>query len=358
MSGMNAYRDLDTSQWLALSIFASYFALILGLFYVIFARSIRWDSLGSKGWVFLGLTGASFAHTWFYMFRFMQWSFYNHESLIVASQGPLLTRFANWLVNTALFEQAWGAVCFGPFNWWWSEQLCLFTAGAWTVFIAIEGRRHGIRHLWAYMLLGQVVAISVASNLFYLALITSAPSKAKPNVCRLSPMIWGSVLLSMITVGLSPFTSDETFLPNLLVMHALLLAAVLPRRPQEPKALAMRPLVLYALIAVLSMVLRLRTTVAAYLTLPPTTRTPRSFALCAWETLHSHPAQASIGWDVVWTSFSFLIWYFTSMASEQDRSFVDIFNAVLQTAVLSAGVMAPSLFGRHVGIKEGAKKRE
>ncbi|TFK47999.1 hypothetical protein OE88DRAFT_1665003 [Heliocybe sulcata] len=70
-----------------------------------------------------------------------QWSFENYEASLGSSpEGPLsLTQIANWLVDTALFEQAWAAACAGPFNWWWSEQLCLFTAGAWTVFIISEG---------------------------------------------------------------------------------------------------------------------------------------------------------------------------------------------------------------------------
>jgi hypothetical protein len=38
-----------------------------------------------------------------------------------------------------MFEQAWKIVCEGPLRWWWSEQLCLFTAGAWTVFLFAQG---------------------------------------------------------------------------------------------------------------------------------------------------------------------------------------------------------------------------
>jgi hypothetical protein len=58
-----------------------------------------------------------------------------------------LSQIANWLVDTALFEQAWARVCMGPLNWWWSEQLCIFTAGAWTVFLAVEGARQS-RLVW------------------------------------------------------------------------------------------------------------------------------------------------------------------------------------------------------------------
>ena len=50
----------------------------------------------------------------------------------------MVERLSDWLVNTALFEQAWAVVCVELDNWWWSEQLCLFTAGPWTVFLFLE----------------------------------------------------------------------------------------------------------------------------------------------------------------------------------------------------------------------------
>lgn len=74
-----------------------------------------------------------------------QWSFRTFESspvgMSLEDDRPLY-RVANWLVHTALFEQAWYAVCFGPsaWSWWWSQQLCLFTAGAWTIFLVLEGK--------------------------------------------------------------------------------------------------------------------------------------------------------------------------------------------------------------------------
>lgn len=58
-----------------------------------------------------------------------------------AGKLSLIQRISDWTANTALFEQAWAVVCDSALNWWWSEQLCLFTAGAWTVFIYAECER-------------------------------------------------------------------------------------------------------------------------------------------------------------------------------------------------------------------------
>lgn len=67
------------------------------------------------------------------------------------------------------------------------------------------------------MVLGQLVAISVATNLFFLAL-SSTPHRKPEGVYgqRAPPILWFSVLGSLITVGLSPFTTEDTFLTNLL----------------------------------------------------------------------------------------------------------------------------------------------
>ena len=157
----------------------------------------------------------------------------------MAKTGPdesLLSRLTNWLVGTGLFEQAWAAVSFGRMNWWWSEQLCLFTVGAWTTFLATEGASeshpnpckwddlisrdptgtiHGIKYVAVYMILGQLVAISVASNLFYLALSLS-PTRPQDSTKHgfATPTLWLSILASLLTVALSPFTDTKTSSPT------------------------------------------------------------------------------------------------------------------------------------------------
>ena len=77
------------------------------------------------------------------MISFMRWSFMDYERsagvLLKNTTEPILVRVANWLRNTALFEQAWTIVCDGPLRWWWSEQLCLFTVGFWAVFLLTKG---------------------------------------------------------------------------------------------------------------------------------------------------------------------------------------------------------------------------
>jgi len=351
---------MERREMVALAIFSSYFLIILGLFTIIL-RSLRKNITRNVGnpqtLLYAVLALFSFAHTWYYMFKFLSWSFHNYERSAHVLEQQLLQRVINWLMNTELFEQAWYAVCQHTANWWWSEQLCIFTVGAWTIFLATEGWIYQVKHVWAYMLLGQLVAISVASNLFYLAL-TVAPSPPRArllSVNTLPPLLWISVLLSLGTVGLSPYTSEQTFLLNLLTMHILIFIPFLPlnRLHLFTSLFVKKRLVLWA-VASCALVLRVRTILAFFSSLqtqPTTLSTWSNFYTVAKDTLYSHPAQSSIGWDVIWTAISYISWTLTSPLTHTQSSIgktplatrlAMTFTLVLNP-VGSVGVLAPAM---------------
>lgn len=55
-------------------------------------------------------------------------------------------------------------------RFWWGQQIDLGLV-SWSVLLAIEGRRRNIPLLWCYQLLGQLVSLSFAENLFFAALL-------------------------------------------------------------------------------------------------------------------------------------------------------------------------------------------
>ncbi|KAK7457185.1 hypothetical protein VKT23_010484 [Stygiomarasmius scandens] len=276
-----------------------------------------------------------------------------------------------WLVDSALFEQAWTTVCAGPLNWWWSEQICAYTVGAWTAFLFLQGQKYKIKHIWAYMLLGQLVAISVACNLFYLALSLSPKTqKQRSQSLRAKPILWLSILTSLSTVAYTPYTSEQTFFPNLLIMHATLTIPLLyvsfgkDSSSNASGWFSISFKTLYTIVFILTSLLRIRTYISAFKAVPYYTAS-ESRLLSAinllplvealWQTLHSHPAQSSIGWDAVWTSGSFVMWAWLEGASP-----LSLRSLLVNTIVGSAGVMAPlvelvSPVVKSVGGKEGRK---
>lgn len=165
------------------------------------------------------------------------------------------------------------------------------------------------------MLLGQVVAISVASNLFYYTVATAtAPTPSSPKSSaaiqptRHAPLVlWLSVSLSLATVVYSPNTSDSTFLSNLLIMHALLVLPLIIS-PSLKNGWSIKLDTLYKVIAAASLVLHVKAGVTAVLFLPSGQRTPGAVVGALIDTLYYHPAQSSIGWDVVWTTMSAVVW--------------------------------------------------
>ncbi|KAJ7621060.1 hypothetical protein FB45DRAFT_133838 [Roridomyces roridus] len=271
------------------------------------------------------------------MFKFMAWSFSDYERSHPKRTAGMLGRVSAWLTHTSLFEQAWARVCFGRMNWWWSQQLCLFTVGAWTIFLATEGNRHQVRRVWAYMLLGQLVAISVASNLFYLSLVLAPPPPSTRSATRwASPILWLPVIVSLAAVARSPLTDEKSFLPNLLVMHAAIVLPLFAPATSNPtrRTLLSIPLpALYFLVFVVSLVLHSRTTASQGMSAVP------EFVGSAWSTLHEHPAQSSIGWDVLWTSVSFVAWLV--LQPEQDSKILTGAYLLLATPLVSVGVLAP-----------------
>jgi len=216
-----------------------------------------------------------------------------------------------------------------------------------------------IKHLWAYMLLGQVVAISVASNLFYMAICLSAPPSRseKSNSPFLAPLaLWLSIILSLITVGISPLTSERTFLPNLLLMHAFLIVPLVSRAPTRlvgKNAFSIGVPTLYSLITILALVLRIRTIMSVISDLPKENQTLKMLAISVWRVLHSHPAQSSIGWDVIWTTISFLVWRVLGpRAKGPDYLGPKLLPLASSTLVASVGVSAADEWRKDEGVDE------
>ena len=59
--------------------------------------------------------------------------------------------------------------------YWWGQQVDLALV-SWSMYLAIEGQRRKISNLWAFAALAQLVNLSYAKNLFFVAvLLTPVP---------------------------------------------------------------------------------------------------------------------------------------------------------------------------------------
>jgi hypothetical protein len=80
-----------------------------------------------------------------------------------------------WLNDTPFYRGSLEILAEKPRYFWWSQQIDLGTL-PWSMFLAIEGRRRRIPRLWTFFALAQLVNLSYAQNLFYVAvLLTPVP---------------------------------------------------------------------------------------------------------------------------------------------------------------------------------------
>lgn len=82
---------------------------------------------------------------------------------------------SQWLTETPVYTDAIEILSEKARRFWWAQQIDLGMV-SWSMLLAIEGRRRNIPLLWSYQLLGQLVSLSYAQNLFFIALLlTPAP---------------------------------------------------------------------------------------------------------------------------------------------------------------------------------------
>jgi hypothetical protein len=183
------------------------------------------------------------------------------------------------------------------------------------------GVRRGIKHTWAFMLLGQIVAISFATNLFLLTLLLS-PTSPYPPSSRNQRSSWlgpwllnlGSVLATAVPAFL---LADEhywhhstDFLPVLLIPHVALLVppfarALVPAKYMPENSTSFEDKTynyMWALTLGNAALMMMKTTYAAV-----------SYGgfRGIQSALLEHPAASSVGFDVVFCWITWICWYST-----------------------------------------------
>jgi hypothetical protein len=183
------------------------------------------------------------------------------------------------------------------------------------------GIRRGIRYTWAFMLLGQIVAISFATNLFFLTLLLSPPAPPSPSASVRRHQGWlGPWLLNLFAIFATAYPAlqlaDEHywhhpthFMPMLLAPHVALMAlpvarAVVPARYFNDDAQFTDKVYNYMWALVLG---------NGGLMLAWTTATAYAYGGFAGvqSALLEHPAVSSVGFDAIFCWITWICWYRT-----------------------------------------------
>lgn len=172
------------------------------------------------------------------------------------------------------------------------------------------------------MLLGQIVAISFAQNLFFATVLVSNPSTTRgaktswtpPAILELAP-----VVISFLSAAAIPFVANTPyFMPVLAVPHLLLFIPGLlsPRNlPQGWGTYISQPLRRYA--TFYKWLLTVGVAIQAHSTYIVVMDEPGllggsvvDLGQRLVDTMFEHPAVSSVGWDVVCCSLSWVTWVF------------------------------------------------
>jgi hypothetical protein len=165
------------------------------------------------------------------------------------------------------------------------------------------------------MLLGQLVSISTASSLFFLAL-SSVPPASKQPLRRAPLVLLVPVSLSLLAILLVPYTTPSTLLPTLLLMRLSLAIPFLPLPSPvlSSETLSIPASELHFLSISLSLYLRLLDFYSALLSAlaPPfsssVVSTLSSSVPAVLSALHAHPAQSWVAYDLFWSCAVFGAW--------------------------------------------------
>lgn len=182
------------------------------------------------------------------------------------------------------------------------------------------------------MLLGQMVAMSVAFSLFLTAMSVRPRTRPAPWA-PLSLSI--PLLVSMATIYLVPKyigTKDENskFITTILVMHSQLFIPFLPRYTERdtrsPRGFGdISFTTLYTILIALGVAIHTLNTATVYSSLSSTA----NMGSYLYSKIFSHPAQSSISLDVVWVGITLTCWWLMT------GSFITI---VIKSVVVALGL--------------------
>lgn len=103
------------------------------------------------------------------------YSIFGDKGGLRGGEHPGRLHLARWLNDTPFYRDSLEIVAEKNRHFWWGQQVNLGLV-SWSVYLAVEGRRRNISNLWTFLGLAQLVNLSYAQNLFFVAvLLTPVP---------------------------------------------------------------------------------------------------------------------------------------------------------------------------------------
>ena len=297
-------------------------------------------------------------------------SFIGEDGFLPSTNHPSQLYIGQWLSDTPVYYDALEIVAEKARRFWWGQQVDLATT-AFSVFLALEGRRRNIPMVTAFLALAHLVSLSFAQNLFFLALLlTPAPlSSDKPElpvapsrwrrvrdrVLPPKPVNWhphpllfystlvlnyGSIFMLPYAAGTLSFaqnvliTRGSTFLPLLLPKVVPVSWGTVHPHPHDAYSSISK---MFRFVSAISFILHFKATFVALVYNAPNTHYHRHSILFPWDveerstwersttsfvkvisSINDHPVVNAVGYDVLASALSLGIWAAVRAANVQD----------------------------------------
>ena len=112
------------------------------------------------------------------------YSVFGDKGALRGGEHPGRLHLARWLNDVLFYQDALEIVAEKHRHFWWGQQVNLGLV-SWSVYVAVEGRRRNISNLWTFLALAQLVNLSYAQNLFFIAVLLT-PVPLPENVSELT----------------------------------------------------------------------------------------------------------------------------------------------------------------------------
>lgn len=367
-------------------IFLSYFLLIATLLFKISPQLKKsYDQYSPDITLFFVLTSISLLVTWTYFFKFLSlnytiWSFskgFHWEFSINA--------ISHWLHDTSLIKIFCRQASVGTWQWLWTHQLGTFATAVWTPLLAIEGNfvffcflkkkrkrvmylfiliyiyikgwKRRIPHLWAYLLLGELMGISSASGLFFAVMLSHPQTRKRPS-SKLLATLGFSVAIGLMLLSILPALakSGDGLQLVLLAIHVVLNLPLIFNFSESnvstvydgtPKWIAL----FYSLFAGANLCIYLQEWGMGLLALDKSNILCGLFSIL-WSTFFEHPAQTVINSDITAVNIISVAWMLSHSQLSWKNHIPDwAWLCILTTPILSASVTLPIFLAACEGTK-------
>ena len=214
---------------------------------------------------------------------------------------------------------------------------------------------------WSCALLARLLGTAPACALFLYSLasqqgsdsrnITSGKRKGVDDINATVPMSQDDpdaplqliipVILALFLVSIIPSPAAPEFVSFIVGLHLVSLIPLLLAR-WTFKPFKIPALSLYFAVTAISFVMRLQTTMAAFMLHEESSTLP-AFIRRAWSAIETTPAQAATGWDVIYTSICFLC--YTAFGADVAPRHRSLLPTITATLALGVGFAAPFSLG-------------